>query len=424
MAQARRRLLVNVVSLALAMAAFTSAWLTYRGYPPPLNRAIWGGFTLVLFGYWTVLLIVGTAITIRDGQPRKWRRTQITLEFGIFTAVIGVIWLFMPWGTTALQHVTLLFSSSFCLVTALTSAEEDAFTRWRILAVMASLAAVCWIERVALWPYLTAYLIMLTAVLLVFDRVIRATIAEARMARAEAERARDARTRFLAAATHDLGQPLQAARLFHEQAVRAPVAADRAQASAAARDAFEAVERLLRAMLDHLRLASGAHALSIEDIDVCALFDGLVCQFSAEAGLRGMDLQALPTRAHIIADRQLCERILGNFIDNALRHSGARRVRLAARQHNGGGWRLLVADDGRGLGVADPAALFEEYVQGPRRGEGGFGLGLSSARRAAVLMRARAGHDPRWDKGSQFYLEFDGGNRNASVPWGQASDPV
>ena len=416
--------MVNGVSLALALVAFFSAWQTYRSYPPPLNRAIWGGFTLLLFAYWIVTIVVAAVVLRRTGRPLGWPRSPLVLNVGIFAAVMGVIWLFMPWGPTALQHITLLFATSYCLVTALSSDSKDGFARRRILGVMGSLAAVCWISQVALWPYLTAYLLILTAALIMFDRLIRAAFAEAQAARAEAERARDARTRFLAAATHDLGQPLQAARLFHEQAVRAPSAADRAQASAAARDAFEAVERLLRAMLDHLRLAAGAHSAKIEDVDVRALFDGLVRQFAAEAGLHRIDLRALPTRAHIAADRHLCERILGNFIDNALRHSDARRVRLAARQRDGGGWRLVVADDGCGLGDADPAALFEDYVQGPRRSEGGFGLGLSSARRAAALMRARAGHDPHWDNGSQFYLEFDGDDRDAPVSWRTPSDPV
>ena len=406
---ALRRLLVNGVSLALSLAAFVSAWLAYRGIPPPLDRAIWGGFVLALFGVWIALLVAATVITMRTGRSPEWPRTHIFLEFGTFIAVMGVIWLFMPWGSTALQHVTILFATSFCVVTALTSADEDAFTRWRILAVMGSLAAVCVIERVALWPYLAVYLLILTAVLVVFDRLIRATIAEAQAARGEAERARDARSRFIAAATHDLGQPLQAARLFHEQAVRAPGAADRVQAADAARDAFEAMERLLHAMLDHLRLSEGSHVARREEIAIRSLIEGVVGQYSAAAALRGVDLRALPTRARIVADRQLCERIVGNFVDNALRHSGAARIRVAARHRPQGGWRLLVADDGRGLGEADPAALFEDYVQGANRSEGGFGLGLSSARRAARLMDARVGHEPRWISGAQFWLEFDGG---------------
>lgn len=416
--------MVHGVSLALALVAFFSAWQTYRGYPPPLNRAIWAGFTLLLFAYWIVIIVVAAVFLRRTGRPLGWPRSPVVVNVGIFTAVIGVIWLFMPWGSTALQHVTLLFATSYCLVTALSSTDNDGFVRWRIVGVMGSLAAVCWINQVALWPYLTAYLLILTAALILFDRLIRAAFAEAQAARAEAERARDARTRFLAAATHDLGQPLQAARLFHEQAVRAPSSSDRAQAAAAAREAFEAVERLLRAMLDHLRLAAGAHSVKVERIDVSSMFKRLVSQYSADAELRGVDLRALPTGAQIAADRHLCERIIGNFIDNALRHSGARRIRLAARRRAEGGWRLLVADDGCGLGDSAPADLFKDYSQGVRHGEGGFGLGLSSACRAAALMDARTGHEPRWVIGAQFWLEFDAGDGDAPVRWGQTSIPV
>ncbi len=420
----RRRLLVSLVSLVLALVAFGSAWLAYRGYPPPLNRIIWGAFALALFGFWTLLTILAAVVTVRTRRLPDWHRTHVVLEFGTFTAVMGVIWLFMPWGSTALQHVTLLFATSFCVVTALTSADEDAFTRWRILAVMMSLAAVSVIGRIALWPYLTVYLLILTAVLVVLDRLIRATILELREARFEAVLARDGRTRFIAAAVHDLGQPLQAARLFHEQAVRAPRPADRLQAAAAARDAFEAMERLLHAMLDHLRLSEGSHVARREEIAVRGLIEGVVGQYSAAAALRGVDLRALPTRALIVADRQLCERILGNFVDNALRHSQASRVRVAARRRPQGGWRLLVADDGRGLGESDPDVLFEDYTQGTNPSEGGFGLGLSSTLRAARLMNARVGVDPSNTGGAHFWLEFEGAQRDAPERWGHKSDPA
>lgn len=403
----RRLLAKGWASLALTLAAFGSAWFGYQGYPPPLNRLIWGGFCLLLFGCWIVVMIVA-AISMKPGQPPGWQRAGQILEFATFLGVNSVTWLFMPYGTAELQHVTLLFATSYCAATILSSAEHDAFTRWRIAIVMGSLAAVCVIERIPLWPYLTAYLVILSAVLLFLDALLRRNIVDLRVARADAEEARDARTRFIAAATHDLGQPLQASRLFHEQALRAHSEGDRENAANAARAAFEAMERLLHAMLDHLRLSGGKVSLKIADVHVGNLLDGIVRQYSAAAALQEVSVAAYPADAVVRTDRHLCERVLGNYVDNALRHAGAKRIRLGARPAANGGLRLFVADDGVGIGEADAAALFEDFTQGSSAGEGGFGLGLSSARRAARALGGTAGHEPRWSQGAQFYLELPG----------------
>ncbi len=403
---AQRRLLVNgIASLGLTVAGYASAWLAYRGYPPPLNRLVWGVFSLVLFGYWVVVMIVA-ATRMRPGQSPGWRRTRQILEGGTFLGVNGVTWLFMPYGSTELQHATLLFSTSYCAATVLSSADEDAFTRWRIAIVMGSLAAVCVLERIPLWPYLTAYLITLAAVLVTFDMMIRRMIKDLRAARVDAEQARDARTQFLVAATHDLGQPLQASRLFHEQALRAHGPEERKDAAQAARAAFESMELLLHAMLDHLRLSGGSVATQAVDVPVADLFDGLVRQYAAAAALQTVSLAALPTDAVITTDRHLCERVLGNFVDNALRHGRARRIRLGARRLRDGRYRLFVADDGIGVADEDMAALFVDFAQGTQKGEGGFGLGLSSARRAAFAIGGKVGHEARWRAGAQFYLEL------------------
>ncbi len=404
-AKAQRRLLVNgTASLGLTIAGYASAWFGYGDLPPPINRAIWGGFSILLFSFWIAVMMVSTLRMRPDSAP-GWRWARQVLEFGTFLGVNGVTWLFMPYGTTELQHVTLLFSTSYCAATILSSADQDAFTRWRIAIVMGSLAAVCVIERILLWPYLTAYLVILGAVLIIFDLLIRSTIFELHQARHEAEQARDARTRFIAAATHDLGQPLQAARLFHEQALRAPSSKDRDEAAGAARAAFEAMERLLHAMLDHLRLSGGAVTTNKVEVEIGQLIQNLVRQYAAAAELQQVSLRALPASTVVVTDRHLCERVLGNFIDNALRHSQGRRVVIGARRMPGR-WRLFVADDGAGIAAEDVPALFDDFIQGTANTEGGFGLGLSSARRAAQAIGGVAGYEPRWTKGAQFFLDI------------------
>ena len=104
----------------------------------------------------------------------------------------------------------------------------------------------------------------------------------------------------------------------------------------------------------------------------------------------------------------LVERALSNLISNAIRHARARTILVGAKRH-GTTVRLWVIDDGVGIVSADQATLFDPYIQGSDHdGEvrGGYGLGLASVRLMAELMQGRAGHEPRWRKGSAFFLEL------------------
>ncbi len=413
-------LLVGSASLALTMAAFVSAWVGFGDLPPLLARMVWAGFVILLFGYWLVMLAVTAAVRDPARIP-GWRMAPVTVDIGTFIGVLGVIGLFMPWGTAALQHVSIFFASSYG---AIISVNEQNMARFKVVAVFAGLAAVCAIQQVPLWPFLTAYLGIMAVVLILFSDLLQSSIAELRVARAEAEAAHDARTRFMASAAHDLGQPLQAARLFFEQAIRAPTADARTTAAAHARNAFFGMEELLHAMLDHLRLSAGTVAVTAEPLPVMSLIASCAARYGAAAASEGVRMVPLPTRAVVRGDRALIERALGNFIDNALRHADASRVLIGAWRRPGGLLRLFVADDGRGLGGRDAEQLFEDYVQadeGTVKTRGGFGIGLGSARRAAQAMGGSAGHDPAWQSGALFYLDLPADDPHTVAQWGRPS---
>jgi signal transduction histidine kinase len=230
--------------------------------------------------------------------------------------------------------------------------------------------------------------------------------AEAALREVAAER--DAKTRFLASASHDLGQPLQAARLFFDQTLRSH---DPAQREAAARRvgwAFDTTEGLLRQILDHLRLESGAVAPRLGRVDVGPLIARVAEMNEPAARMAGVTVHALPSRLQAQADVLLCERALGNLLANSLRHAKARRVLVGARRHLDR-IRLWVIDDGVGISDEDAPRLFGDYVQGSNHGDeirGGFGLGLASARRMAGLMDGHVGLETKWRAGSAFWLEL------------------
>jgi signal transduction histidine kinase len=129
---------------------------------------------------------------------------------------------------------------------------------------------------------------------------------------------RDAKSRFLASASHDLGQPLQSARLFFDQVVRGADPARRAKAAGQAEAAFAVIERQLHKMIEHLKLDSGDVTPRLTDVAVGPLIARLASLAEAQAAEAGVAIHALPSRLVVHADADLFERALSNFIDNAI----------------------------------------------------------------------------------------------------------
>jgi signal transduction histidine kinase len=162
-------------------------------------------------------------------------------------------------------------------------------------------------------------------------------------------------------------------------------------------------------MLDHLRLESRSIEPQLRQVAVGPLIARIAEMNEPAARLAGVSLMALPTRLKAVGDPALTERALGNLVGNAIRHAKARRILIGARRV-AGRVRLWVIDDGVGVAEADAARLFEDFVQGSDHGDevrGGFGLGLSSARRMAQLMGGGVGLERKWRRGSAFWLELN-----------------
>jgi signal transduction histidine kinase len=395
-------------SFAIVLVAFGSAWLAFRDYAPPLHMAWWRGCAAV-----TVAVFFAAALTFQLSPPkiradhRLWSRIGETLHWTVWLLVQGVVWLLMPWGTVPLQITTLLFSTGYMAANFLTSFDAPLLGRVRIFTVALSLTLATIIYRVHLWPYLAAYLLCFSIVMMMLAGIIDESIMRLRLARADAEAARDARTQFMAAASHDLGQPLQAARLFFEQAVASGDAARRSAAERNTRSALGAMERLIHQMLDHLRLGEGVVEARIEAFEAGAMIARVAGQFVPLADLSGVAITALPSRLQACGDPALVERALGNLVDNALRHSRATRVVVGARRR-GRLVRLYVVDNGHGIAAGEEARLFDAFVQGHEDGQPrtGLGIGLSSVRGLMALMHGATGLDRHWRNGAAFFIEL------------------
>jgi Na+/proline symporter/signal transduction histidine kinase/CheY-like chemotaxis protein len=215
--------------------------------------------------------------------------------------------------------------------------------------------------------------------------------AELEASRAEAEAANLGKTRFIAAASHDLLQPLHAARLF----TAAMIDRDPGNDLGGKIDAsLGAVESLLDALLDISKLDAGAFKPEKRVFALQPMFDSLATAFAPVAARRDVDLVVVPTRAFADTDPAFLRRILQNLLSNALRYGGAegrpQRVLLGCRRE-GAFLRLEVKDNGPGIAADKQTIIFDEFVRlqpeddRPRE-ERGLGLGLAIVDRIARML--------------------------------------
>ncbi|MBI3517637.1 MAG: PAS-domain containing protein [Proteobacteria bacterium] len=214
-------------------------------------------------------------------------------------------------------------------------------------------------------------------------RVAERTTALA-LAKAEAERANLSKTRFLAAASHDLLQPLHAARLFSSALgeLRQEPLVGKIDAS------LRSVETLLGALLDVSKLDGGAVTAQPRAFPIDAVMATLAEEFSAIARERGLALTMVRSSAGVYSDPALLRRILQNFLSNALRYTEAGRVLVGCRRQ-GATVRIEVWDTGPGIPETDLDDIFVEFQRlAPRTGdtEQGLGLGLAIVGRIARML--------------------------------------
>ncbi len=212
------------------------------------------------------------------------------------------------------------------------------------------------------------------------------------IARREAEAANASKTRFLAAASHDLLQPLNAARLFTSALRQQPGLDSEAALLAERIDAsFRAAEDLLDALLDVSRLDAGSYRPEVIPFALADLFDSLRQQFAVVAEQRGLTLHVVPTSLSVLSDAQLLRRIVANFLSNALRYTRVGGVVLGVRRR-GDQVRIEVWDTGPGIADEQQARIFGEFQRLDRPspwGEKGLGLGLSICDRLAGILEHR-----------------------------------
>ena len=236
---------------------------------------------------------------------------------------------------------------------------------------------------------------------------IAAATAELRERKDEAERANAAKTRFLAAASHDLRQPLHALGLFASRLAQVPNTPEAEPLVTNVNASVLALQDLLDTLLDISRLDAGLITPKPADFALGELLSRLKLEFAGSAQERQLELRIRDSDVWLNTDPQLLARILMNFVGNALRYTKRGGVLVACRRRHGKAV-IEVWDTGIGIEARHLQEVFNEYVQlaNPERNRAkGLGLGLAICDRLSQLLKLPIGVRSVLGRGSVFRIE-------------------
>lgn len=420
-------LLGNALGVLLIAAIFWSA-------AGPQWVLPWVGVAALL---WVLRLVhwrqLGAAGADDTQALGRWRRGWRVLVVSMGAAWGVAVWLFWDFGAPHQRLMLLLIVYSYALGSVQLLAMQP-----RVFMAFLGVLLVPTIARVALdagqpWHWqLAAVLALLFAITLFMGRThgdalsralwlksrtdtlaeqLRLETAQAQAARREAEAASLAKTRFLAAASHDLRQPLHALGLFAETLRHRTRDGEAAELVGAIQASVDALEGLFAELMDLSRLDAGAVAIRPQPVRLQELYARLRLSFEPAARDKGLTLALRGAELGVQADPLALERMLRNLVSNAVRYTEAGGVLVTARLR-GDRVRLQVWDSGIGVPPAALPRLFDEFYQahpgrpalaGERKG---MGLGLSIVARLAALSGTRVQVRSREGRGSVFGLEL------------------
>ncbi|MBT8098973.1 MAG: PAS domain S-box protein [Gammaproteobacteria bacterium] len=224
-------------------------------------------------------------------------------------------------------------------------------------------------------------------------------------ARQAAERANKANSAFLAAASHDLRQPVQALSLLNG-ALRRTVTDPRALGMIESQEhSLTAMTNLLNSLLDISRLDAGAVTPELEDFPIRRIIDRLSAEFGRQAHHKGLNFVANKCDAVVRSDPNLLAEIIQNLVSNAIRYTETGHVRMTCAVDSGY-CRLHVVDSGVGIEPDQIDEIFREFVQcnAPGTTNEGFGLGLAIVRRLTDLLDIEIAVVSQPGRGSDFSI--------------------
>jgi signal transduction histidine kinase len=235
------------------------------------------------------------------------------------------------------------------------------------------------------------------------EQRVRDRTAEMLAAKEEAERANRAKSRFMAAASHDLRQPLQTIGALNALLERSPTTAEQQEIARNIKHALRMIRNILDGLLDIRRFDGDTLHSDLKDFQIGRLLERVAAACEQQAREKGLILRVAPSSATVRSDPALLERIVQNLVTNAIRYTPSGVVLIGCRRA-GSGLRIEIRDTGIGIPADEQHAIFREYYRVNSAGPKGKGLGLAIAERIARLLGHRLQVRSAVGRGSTFSL--------------------
>jgi len=258
------------------------------------------------------------------------------------------------------------------------------------------------------------------------ERMVAARTEEYRRAKVEAEEATVFKSQFLASASHDLRQPLQSISAYLNVLLRKQTDPDHKALTGKIQNSVSNMADILEALLDVSKIDAGAVTAELEEFDLRTVFERIRTNCAPFAEQKNLVLRFSDEPSWVLSDPKLLDRVLENFVTNALRYTDSGSVTVDHQVTGDGGVRIFVTDTGHGISEEDQLRIFEEFVQvgNDARSSGlGLGLGLALVKRLSVLLNAPIDVESQLDAGSTFSITVPSA-RHSSIDATQTSEPV
>jgi len=389
-------------------------------------------FTADVTGIITVAPLLIGLLSIRDQPPLRGEILEGALALVVLTVLSGLV-IHLPSEAWAVE-VTIVslfplllwigarcrpvFAAAATFISALTIVWTTTFgigvfgdpsfpSNERILSAQATMVAVslCGLVLAALFAERRRHEAMLVK-------------SEARLQEAlkVAQRADRAKSSFLAAASHDLRQPLQTLNLLQEALKRHVPDGEARRLLAGIGRSASVMNGMLTSLLDINQLEAGTLVPNKSTFPINDLFDSVAVDFVVPIQEKGLEWRLVHSEATVHSDRQMVEWMIRNLLSNAMRYTDRGRILVGCRRA-GDNVRVEVWDSGIGIRGEHIPRIFEEFYQVPENVQlGGFGLGLAIVQRLATVLDHRVDVRSTPGRGSGFSIELPLTQAKGSLP--------
>ena len=389
--------LAEVARATMELSILASLWVWHR---PPRSSAIpsFSGNVLRPVAIMVALMLIAVGIAhIFPGLP--FRAGHWVLSLTVSVAATMLVASIMPrnWGVRSIYAAALLFAQS--------SAAYLLSGDWTHLWWLAHLLALGGLLVLGL-AMVIAYRTTRSLSSVLTEPEMLDLVRQSERAADIAQQANTAKSRFLAAASHDLRQPLVPIRLLSELLDEEVAGTNAHGLVVKLRSAVQSLDDLLSKLMDFSRIESGVIQPRFERVRLGPILERFHHEFEDVANQKGLQLRYSPCRISVWTDQVLLEQVLRNLIENAIKYTKTGGILIGCRYHRDT-VQVCVVDTGIGIPPGQLRAVFTEFYQGEHPGgerHPGLGLGLASVDRLCRMLGHTVEVKSVPGRGSIFYI--------------------